>query len=204
MMRTRRIAVLWLCGLFLASGVALAQEAGGDKARARKGNKNRREGKREGGQRGQRGPHTPFGANVPAVQEEMQRHREAIRTIMGSMKPNREAMRAKIKELREGGATKEEIRAALKPDPAKTTEAAGKIADELATHHKNLAAIFTANRDAIAASIVEKMGERMARRGGPRRKGGRDGDGDGPPDRPRGRRRGGDGDAQAKGAPKNF
>lgn len=200
MMWSRRAVVVWLSGLMLTSGLALAQEAdpgGGKPRRPRRRQEGGPDARRAGGQRG---PGLPFGIDIPELRQEMERHREEMRTILGEFRQKGEGLREKIRELREKGATREEIQEALKPDPAKAQEIAGKIADAIATHQEGLAKIIRANRDAVVQSVVKSMAQRMARRGGPGRRPGEDGDG--PPDRPR--RRGPKPDAGNEGAPDNF
>ena len=126
-----------------------------------------------------------------------------MRAIQGKLRPDGEALRAKVRELREQGKAPEEIRQALQPDPAKAQQVAGEIADAMAAHYANLAAILKEHRAAAVKSIAEGMAQRLARGarpgqgpGGPPRRPG--GDGEGPPPR----RPGPDGPPEA--APDNF
>ncbi|MBL7223029.1 MAG: hypothetical protein ISS72_04175 [Candidatus Brocadiae bacterium] len=194
----------------LVAGSALAQDEGADGRRPRRpagggqpGGFDRQRPGGPGGQGGPRQPGLPFGVQFPAIREEMERHTAEMRAIQAKVRPDMEALREKIRELREQGKSREEIREALKPDPAKAQEVAGEIADALAIHYANLAKILKENRDAAAKSIAEGMAQRLARGGrpgegpgGPRRQPG--GDGAGPP-----RRRPGP-DGPPEPAPANF
>ena len=210
-MRRVALGLTWLAGLvvLLGSGLAVAQEdgpGGEGPRRPRRGPEGRPDGPR---QDGPRRPGGPLGADTPEIREEMQRHTAAMRQLMQALRPQDGGLREKIRELREQGATREEISKALKPDPAKAAEAAGGLADELATHYTNLAKIITENRDAVAKSIAENLAKRAATRGGPGR-GGPDGEGfrprggpggeGGAPPPPRRRRR----EAEDDPAPENF
>ena len=195
----------WLVGLVLAAGagLALAQDDG---AGAPNQPRRRPEGRPGLGEPGaQRRPMGPMGADTPEIRKEMDRHMAAMRALTAKLRPQGEQIREKLRQLREQGATREEIVAALKPDPAVAAHTALALADELAIHHANLAKIISGNRKAVAKSIAEAIVRRAATRGGPGGEGvrprQRPGD-NGPPFPPRRRpdQRGGN-DA---GAPENF
>jgi len=170
-MTMRRRTLAWFASLVLAAtcGLALAQEGEGPQAGGRRPRRGPEGGPGLGRAGGQRGPRGPMGIDIPAVRQEMKRHMEEMRGIMAELRPQGGGIREKIRELRENGATREEIRAALKPDPAKALAVAGRLADAFATHHENMAKIIQEHRDAAAKSIVENLAKRAAGRGGPRR-----------------------------------
>jgi len=106
---------------------------------------------------------------VPAVQQELERHRQTLRKIMEGQREAFRALANEIRQLRQRGATPEEIREALKKHGPAARELAAKIADELATHHANMAKILTDNREAVIQAIAENVRRRIQerRRGGP-------------------------------------
>jgi hypothetical protein len=124
---------------------------------------------------GPRRPGGPFGIDLPAVQDEMRRHREEMRAIMEGARPLMMEVQKKIRELREQGADREAIKKALEDLAPKRGEIAGKMADALITHQANLAKIFQENRDAVADALAENLTRRLAT--GPRRPGGPGGEG---------------------------
>jgi len=136
-MTMRRRTLAWFASLVLAAtcGLALAQEGEGPQAGGRRPRRGPEGGPGLGRAGGQRGPRGPMGIDIPAVRQEMKRHMEEMRGIMAELRPQGGGIREKIRELRENGATREEIRAALKPDPAKALAVAGRLADAFATHH---------------------------------------------------------------------
>jgi hypothetical protein len=148
------------------------------------------------------GPRAPFGLEIPQLKTELERHREAMRELIRPDEATREAIRAKIRELVQQGAEREEIAAAVKElVKEKANEKGQAVADELATHHENMAQIFRQAdvADAVAKAIVERVSRMVARRrghgpAGPRGPGG-------PPRRPRGPR--GQDDAPVN-PPENF
>jgi len=119
------------------------------------------------------------GMSVPAVQQEMKRHGEAMRALMTENRELAMQVRKEVRALREKEADKAAIEAALEKFKPQAEAAAGKLADELALHHENLAKIFKENRDAVAKELAKEILRRMASPRGPRRGG--PGPGGGPP-----------------------
>lgn len=146
----------------------------------------------------------PF-AQVPAVRQELERHTETLRKIMEGQREALRGLADEMRQLRQQGATPQEIREAVKKHGPQALELAGKLADEFATHYANMAKIITDNREAVVNAVAQGVRERIQqrRRGGPGQRG------EGPPGRgprgggPRGRgpRPGGPGGGEA---PENF
>ena len=158
-MRLGKAAITLIVGLAVLLGVATAWggEEGGPPGGPQQPGGPERPGP------GRRGPGMmlPF-ANIPGVQQELERHRQTLRTIMEEM---REAVRQRDRETVE--------------------RLANRLAEETATHHTNLAKILTDNREAVVRAILERIRQRVRQRrpGGP-------GEGparEGPPRGPRGR-----------------
>ncbi|MFP4055570.1 MAG: hypothetical protein ACLF0G_01740 [Candidatus Brocadiia bacterium] len=132
------------------------------------------------------------GGDVPAVQEEMERHRGAMREIfVANIALAREVGRA-VHQLRQAGADEAELEEATAQFAPQADEIAAKLAKELSTHYANLARIFEPQTEEqrrallaqLAQSTVRRMAERALRRP-PRPQGDR------PPRPPRPRRDGG-------------
>ncbi len=146
------------------------------------------------------GPRAPFGLDIPELKAELERHREAMRELIRPDEAGRDAIRAKIRELVQQGAEREEIAAAVKEILGeKTQENAQAAAEELAKHHENMAQIFRQPNvaEALAEAMLERVSRMADRRRGPRGPGGPGGG----PRRPRGPR--GQGDAPVN-PPENF
>jgi len=180
-MRTLRVGLMLMCGLLLAAGslTAWAEEAGGGAPPA----KGPRAGLRAGGLRnggplaggpgamqrpdGPEGPRMPF-ADLPAVQEEMKRHMQALRELLKGDGEGREGLREEVKALVQEGKGREEIAAALKAKAGEKAKAiAAKVAAEMVQHHENMAKIFQAEgiADRIAESIVQRLAGMAEARG---------------------------------------
>jgi len=130
---------------------------------------------------GQRGPGMiALFANIPEVKQELERHRQTLRTIMEGQREAFRGVADEMRKLRQQGATQEEIREALKKRGPAAQGLAGKLADEVATHYANMAKILTENREAIVQAITERVRQRIRQR----RPGGRGGPGEGPPGGP--------------------
>jgi len=180
-MRSKR-SVGVLCGLMLLFGTAaaLAQDGGGPEGGGPPGGRPRPEGRPDGRPPGaERG--LPFVGNFPAIRDEIQRHTEAIKEIMGlPPKPPEGAG--------EKGALKRQPKDGP-PPPPQGPEVAGKLADEFALHFQNMASIMKDNRDAIVKTILDNMAKRKAARaqggeGKPRRRPGAEGGPGGAPNNP--------------------
>jgi hypothetical protein len=183
-MRTLHGRLAWVCGLLLAIGSlsAWAEEAGGGPpAKGAKGGP-RAGGLRNGGQGagltgggpggmqrpgGADGPRMPF-SDLPAVQEELKRHAEALRELLTRDGELRDAVREEVKTLVQEGKGEDAIAAAIKAKVGDKAKAiAAKVAAEMVQHHENMAKIFQQEgiADKLADSIIQRLAKMAANRG---------------------------------------
>ena len=169
-MTRRRIGVGVLFAALLASGMGSAWaeegEGGPGDAGPRRLRRPARPGQEPGlrpRREGRRGPRGPLGVELPALKEEMERHREALRGILSGQRQVGETLREQLRKLVQEGAEREEIKALIKEKGAeKAKEIGAKLAVELATHHQNLAKLYEEKKDEIAALIADGIIKRVA------------------------------------------
>lgn len=167
---SRTWTVLGSLALVLGTGTALAQEGGPGEGQPRRprGGAAGQPGLEQ--PRGMRQPAGPFGVDTPEIREEMQRHQEEMRAILGLMRPLMQEIQQKVRELRQGGADRAAIEEALKDYAPKRQEIAGQMVDALATHNENMAKILKEHREAVVKALAERLTQRppgRAREGGP-------------------------------------
>lgn len=104
------------------------------------------------------------GESLPAVREEMQRYRQALKDVFAaSLSLAREADNA-LRQLRENGADEAELQAAAKALAPQARELAEKQAAALATHYENLAKIFKPADEAARKQLLDALAEETLRR----------------------------------------
>ena len=201
---SRTLAVLGTLALVLGTGTALAQEGGPGEGRPRRprGGAAGRPGMEQ--PRAMRRPAGPFGVETPEIREEMHRHQEEMRAILGQMRPLMQEIQQKVRELRQGGADRAAIEEALKDYAPKRQEIAGQMVDALATHNENMAKILKEHREAVVKALAKRLTQRPPGRGREAGPGGegfrpRRRPGEGGPEGGARRRRG-----PEDGAPENF
>jgi len=169
-MGSRHLAAMIVAGLVAFLGTVLAGETEGRGA-APPAPATRDTGpgpdiRRAGGPGGLPGlqPGGQPGDSLPAVREEMQRYRQALREVFaGSMALAREIDSA-FRQLREKGAEEAELQAAAKAFVPQARELAQKQAAVLATHYENLARIFKSADEAARKQLVDSLAEEMLNR----------------------------------------
>ena len=164
-MQATRLGIAWVCGLLLAlGGRAWAADDEGPGAGPRRPRRLRPGGLQRPGQgeAGARPPRGPLGMEIAELQAEMKRHHEAMRAITGGRRELVEPLREQLRELLQGDAEPAEIEALIKEKcAAKLKEQAAKLAEELATHHANLAKLFQS--EGIADKVADGMAKQAAR-----------------------------------------
>jgi len=160
-MRTGRIvAVAWFVAV-CAAGSALAQEGpqpgrmrGGFAMRARPA------------PRGATDTLSQLAEAIPAVREELERHRKAMIEIYKGHLSLANEIDAALRELRAAGGNDEEMTDAAKALAPQANKLAAQRAAELATHYANLAKTLNpedeAKRKEVAAQLAEGLIKRMA------------------------------------------
>jgi hypothetical protein len=131
-----------------------------------------RQGGLEQGQGAQR-PMAP-GMDIPLVREELQRHMEAMRTLLLGQRDLAQQVGAEGKALRDKETPPADMDKALADKfGAQAQAVATQLADELAKHYENVTKIYKDNHDELvkqlAASVLKRMANREAgpRLGGP-------------------------------------
>jgi len=167
-MGSRRFAWMIVGGLAAALGTALAGVREGEGVRQPTPPAPARDpgvgpdGRKPGGPGGP--PAGQPGDSLPAVREEMQRYRQALRDILaGNLALAREADNA-FRQLREKGAEEAELQAAAKALAPQARELAEKHAAALATHYENLAKIFKPIDEAARKRLVDSLAEEILNR----------------------------------------
>jgi len=114
------------------------------------------------------------GMDIPLVREELQRHMEAMRTLMMGQRELVQQVAAEGKALRDKETPPADMDKALADKFGTQAQAvATQMADEFARHYEALTKIYKENRDElvkqIAGSVLKRMANREAgpRAGGP-------------------------------------
>ncbi|MFW6161787.1 MAG: hypothetical protein ACODAJ_03405 [Planctomycetota bacterium] len=114
-------------------------------------------------------------ADIPAVQEELTRHREALMGVLQAHLSLAGEMDAALRELRQAGADEAEREEAAKVFEPQAKALAAKRAAALATHYANLAKILNpedkAQREEVHGQLAEAILQRMATGGDEGRRG---------------------------------
>ena len=92
------------------------------------------------------GPPGPY--RIPVVQAEFERHQQALRAILAENMALAGPIGRELMELKRNGATDEELKEAARERAPQARAMAEKIAAEHATHHANLARIFSPEGEA--------------------------------------------------------
>jgi len=105
-----------------------------------------------------------LGEAIPAVREELARHRKAMTDVLAAHLTLANEIDKALRELREAGAEEAELEAAATKFAPQAGELAAQRAAELATHYANLAKILNPEDEAKRKEVVKQLAEGLIRR----------------------------------------
>jgi len=105
-----------------------------------------------------------LGKAIPAVREELDRHRQAMMDVLIAHLGLVNEIDKALRELREAGAQEAELEGAAKKLAPQANELAAKRVAALATHYANLAKILNPADEAKRKEVVKQLAEGIIKR----------------------------------------